>query len=301
MKNEEIMNEVVQEENTTNEVPNENMTRIEEDSFNKRVEEGCIPLVSCTGIRFIVDPLDPANDHLFGPENRMQVISSFTRQEESLNNICRNLMFCGSDKVSAEEFKEYVENETENLKRSLAGFGVDTTIYKELNPNLSTYELAMFMTYDLMSFTKTLNHYLTIMMIGSSWLGGAPGEETSFMPEDVFEPGEVEIPSDDTTKGKYDNNKCYKVLGHIQPNNSVAIIDITEGDTSPDNMLIVHSEEDADFDGVVSVYTIAPDEKTAVNDARVVFEGYIRDMLETDADKAYRVAEEMTASSGLLG
>lgn len=297
--NREFMDQVIQEANATNEVPNNDMERAEE--YNKKIEEGCIPLISCTGVRFLVDPLDPGNNHLFGPENRMQVITSFLKQEESLNNICSNLMLKGSDRISAEEFDDYVEKEIENLKKSLMGFGVDVTIYKDANPNLTTYDLAMFMVYDLMSFTKTLNHYLTIMMMGSEWLGGAPGETSSFMPEDVFEPGEVEIPTEEPKSGKYENNKCYKVLGHIQPNNSVAIIDIAEGDTSPDNMLIVHSEEDADFDGVVSVYTIAPDEKTATHDARVVFEGYVRDMLETDADKAYRVAEEMSASSGLLG
>lgn len=293
--NRELMDKVIQEENTTNEVPTENMKQI--DDFDKRVEAGCIPLVSCTGIRFLVDPLDPSNNHLFGPENRVQVISSFTRQEESLNNICRNLMFCGSDKISSEEFSKYVEEESENLKKSLVGFGVDTTIYKELNPNLSTYELALFMTFDLMSFTKTLNHYLTIMMIGSEWLGGAPGEASSFMPEDVFEPGEVDLP----TEGKYENNKCYKVYGHIQPDNRVEILQVIEGDTDPSDMLIVHDEDHDELEGVISLYTIASSEEIAVRDARIVFDGYVRDISETEADKAYRVAEEMNATSGLLG
>ena len=295
--NRELMDQVIQEESTTNEVPTENMEQI--DDFDKRVEEGCIPLISCTGIKFLVDPLDPGNSHLFGPENRVQVISTFSRQETSLNNICRNLMFKGSDQVPAEKFDAYVEEESENLKKSLMGFGVDTTIYKDFNPSLSKYELALFMVYDLMSFTKTLNHYLTIMMIGSEWLGGAPGEASSFMPEDVFEPGEVDLPTDNT-EGKYEENKCYKVYGHIHSDNTVEILQVIEEDTSPDNMLIVHDEEDDELEGVISLYTINKTEEEAVINAKIVFEGYIRDMLETDADKALRIAEEMTASSGLI-
>ena len=292
--NRELMDQVIQEESTTNEVPTENMEQI--DDFDKRVEEGCIPLISCTGIKFLVDPLDPGNSHLFGPENRVQVISTFTRQETSLNNICRNLMFKGSDQVPAEKFDAYVEEESENLKKSLMGFGVDTTIYKDFNPSLSKYEIALFMVYDLMSFTKTLNHYLTIMMIGSEWLGGAPGEASSFMPEDVFEPGEVDLP----TEGKYEENKCYKVYGHIQSDNTVEILQVIEEDTSPDDMLIVHDEEDDELEGVISLYTINKTEEEAVINAKIVFEGYIRDMLETDADKALRIAEEMSSSSGLI-
>ena len=149
-----------------------------------------------------------------------------------------------------------------------------------------------------MSFTKTLNHYLTIMMIGSSWLGGAPGEESSFMPNDVFAPGEVEIPS---TANKYEGNKCYKVYGHIQSDNSVEILQVIEEDTDPSDMLIVHDEPDDELECVISVHTIAKTEEIAVRDAKIVFEGYIRDMLETETDKAYRVAEEMNAESGLLG
>ena len=292
--NRELMDQVIQEESTTNEVPTENMEQI--DDFDKRVEEGCIPLISCTGIKFLVDPLDPGNSHLFGPENRVQVISTFTRQETSLNNICRNLMFKGSDQVPAEKFDAYVEEESENLKKSLMGFGVDTTIYKDFNPSLSKYEIALFMVYDLMSFTKTLNHYLTIMMIGSEWLGGAPGEASSFMPEDVFEPGEVDLP----TEGKYEENKCYKVYGHIHSDNTVEILQVIEEDTSPDDMLIVHDEEDDELEGVISLYTINKTEEEAVINAKIVFEGYIRDMLETDADKALRIAEEMSSSSGLI-
>lgn len=292
--NRELMDQVIQEESITNEVPTENMEQI--DDFDKRVEEGCIPLISCTGIKFLVDPLDPGNSHLFGPENRVQVISTFSRQETSLNNICRNLMFKGSDQVPAEKFDAYVEEESENLKKSLMGFGVDTTIYKDFNPSLSKYEIALFMVYDLMSFTKTLNHYLTIMMIGSEWLGGAPGEASSFMPEDVFEPGEVDLP----TEGKYEENKCYKVYGHIQSDNTVEILQVIEEDTSPDDMLIVHDEEDDELEGVISLYTINKTEEEAVINAKIVFEGYIRDMLETDADKALRIAEEMSSSSGLI-
>jgi predicted RNase H-like HicB family nuclease len=194
---------------------------------------------------------------------------------------------------------DYVTHLVEQFSQSLTGYGIDPKKYDELNEAMSPYTKAMFMCFDLYAFAKTINHYLVSMaqaqMMATGGLSSILPSKT-FASDDVFAPGEVDLP----TEGKYENNQCYKVYGHIQSDNRVEILQVIEEDTSPDDMLIVHDEEDDELEGVISLYTINRTEEEAVINAKIVFEGYIRDMLETDADRALRIAEEMNSSSGLI-
>ena len=288
----ELFDQVIGEENT-NEIPTNNE---EEETIEDKMHKGCIPLKSCTGAMFFIDPTDPKNAELFAPENLIKHISNFSEQEDALTNIYHNLL-CHSQ-VPMHEFSEYIDGLVPQLEKSLNGFGMTIDMYTEQNPNLSTYEKALYITFDLFSFTKTLNHFLVTMAMATIPAPQVDQPGFGFTNDGVFNDGEVDIPS---TADKYEGNKGYKVYGHIQSDNSVEILQVIEEDTDPSDMLVVHDEPDDELDGVISLYTIASSEESAVLDAKIVFKGYIRDMLETDIDKAYRVAEEMKAESGLLG
>ena len=284
----ELFDQVIGEE--TNEVPMDGST---EDKINA----GCIPIQTCLGSTMYIDPNDPGNADLFAPENFMKHISGFSEMESSLVNVMHNLLRINEFEVK--DRGDYIKHLIEQFSQSLTGYGIDPKKYDELNEALSPYVKAMFMCFDLFAFAKTINHYLVSMaqaqMMATGGLSSILPSE-SFTSDDVFAPGEVDLP----TEGKYEENKCYKVYGRIQPDNRVEILQVIEGDTSPDDMLIVHDEEDDELEGVISLYTINKTEEEAVINAKIVFEGYIRDMLETDADRALRIAEEMNSSSGLI-
>lgn len=284
----ELFDQVIGE--AANEVPMDG-------SAEDKINAGCIPIQTSLGSTLYVDPNDPLNADLFAPENFMKHISGFSEMESSLVNVMHNLLRINEFEVN--ERGKYVRTLIENFSQSLTGYGVDPKKYDEINESMSPYTKAMFMCFDLYAFAKTINHYLVSMAQAQMMVSGGLGSilpKQSFASDDVFAPGEVDLP----TEGKYEENKCYKVYGHIQSNNTVEILQVIEEDTSPDDMLIVHDEEDDELEGVISLYTINKTEEEAVMNAKIVFEGYIRDMLETDADKALRIAEEMSSSSGLI-
>lgn len=265
-------------------------------SMDDKVNNGCIPIHSCTGAIYFVDPHDPGNSDLFAPDNLMKNISGFSEMETSLINVMHNLLRI--NEFPDDEREDYICHLIEQFTQSLNAYGIKPT-YDEINTTMSMYTKAMFMAFDLFSFAKTLNHFL-VSMVQANMLSGVPTEKANgFTDDNVFDDGEVDLPT--STAEKYEGNRCFKVYGHIQSDNSVEILQVIEEDTDPSEMLIVHDEDNDELDCVISVHTIAKTEQEAVRDAKIVFQGYIRDMLETETDKAYRVAEEMNAESGLLG
>lgn len=282
----EILDQVIGEvsEATAPEAePEQNIGKPEEE-----IGPGCIRLDSCTGEGFYIDPKN--NPELFAPENIMTHIANFAQQEQSLINIQNNLL--KHSQTPLPEFQEYLNGLIPQLERALVGYGLTSQIYREIGRNLSDYELALYMIFDLFSFTKTILGYLeSITMVN---LSTTVAPENGFAKNDVFEAGEVELPDGS-------GNKCYKVYGHIQQDNTVTIIQVEESSIDPSDMLIVHDEDGDELDCVISLHTVAKTEEAAARDAKIVFDGYVRDMLETDADRAYRIAEEMQADSGLLG
>ena len=287
----DLLDQVIGEENT-NEIPENEIEQ--EETIEEKLNKGCIPLTSCTGTSFFIDPSN--NPDLFAPENLLKHISSFTEQEDALINIYRNLL-CHSQ-VPMQEFSEYVDHLIPQLEKSLNGFGMTVDMYTKQNPNLSPYEKALYITFDLFSFTKTLNHHLVTMSMADILINTSPAHNmtSGFTNDGIFNTGEVDLP----VENKYGENKCYKVYGHIQSDNTVTIIEVTEEDTDPSDMLIVHDEDGDEYECVVSLYTIAKSDEDAARDAKIVFEGYVRDMLETEADKALRIADEQIATSGLI-
>lgn len=285
----ELFDQVIGETNET-EIPVAEGEMPEEDAIEEKIKQGCIKLDSCTGAGFFIDPAN--NPDLFSPENVLKHITHFAEQEAALINIQHNLL-CHSQ-VPMHEFSEYLDGLIPRLEASLKGYGMSVDLYKEQNANISSYELALYITFDLFSFTKTILHYLESMAIMAIPAAPTAPMTSGFTNDGVFNPGDVELPDGS-------GNKCYKVYGHIQADNSVAIIQVNEDSIDPSDMLIVHDEDGDEMDCVISVHTVAKNEEDAARDAKIVFEGYVRDMLETEADKAYRIAGEMQATSGLLG
>ena len=277
----ELFDQIIGEE-TTNDVPVDG-------SIQERVDAGCIPIHSCTGAIYTIDPFDPGNAELFSGENRLKNISGFSEMETSLINAMRNLLIINEFPV--EERDKYIDMLDKEFMERLTAYGMKPN-YTEINPTLSTLEKVKFMAFDLLSFTKTINHFLVSMSMQSMFT-----LPETFMTEDVF--GKDEVPVPDTNEDALEN-KSYKVYGHIQPDNTVTIINIIEEDADPSEYLIVNDEDDDELDGVISLHTIAKSEADAARDAQIVFNGYIRDMIETTSERELRIADEMSASSGLL-
>lgn len=277
----ELFDQIIGEE-TTNDVPVDG-------SIQERVDAGCIPIHSCTGAIYTIDPFDPGNAELFSGENRLKNISGFSEMETSLINTMRNLLIINEFPV--EERDKYIDMLDKEFMERLTAYGMKPN-YTELNPTLSTLEKVKFMAFDLLSFTKTINHFLVSMSMQSMFT-----LPETFMTEDVF--GKDEVPVPDTNEDAPEN-KSYKVYGHIQPDNNVTIINIIEEDADPSEYLIVNDEDDDELEGVISLYTIAKSEADAAKDAQIVFNGYIRDMIETTSERELRIADEMSAPSGLL-
>lgn len=287
----DLLDQVINETNTTEIPVTEGEETQTEESIQEKIERGCIKLDSCTGAGFFIDPSN--NPDLFAPENVMTHISHFIEQEQALTNIYHNLL-CHSQ-VPMNEFSEYLDHLIPQLEKSLKGFGMNVDMYKDQNDKLSSYELALYISFDLFSFTKTILGYLESIALAyiPQYTPQTPPMESGFTNPGVFNNGEVELPDGS-------GNKCYKVYGHIQKDNSVEIIQVEESSIDPSDLLVVHDEDGDELDCVISVHTINKSEEDAVRDAKIVFQGYIRDMLETDTARAYRLAEEMQAESGLL-
>ena len=277
----ELFDQIIGEE-TTNDVPVDG-------SIQERVDAGCIPIHSCTGAIYTIDPFDPGNAELFSGENRLKNISGFSEMETSLINAMRNLLIINEFPV--EERDKYIDMLDKEFMERLTAYGMKPN-YTEINPTLSTLEKVKFMAFDLLSFTKTINHFLVSMSMQSMFT-----LPETFMTEDVF--GKDEVPVPDANEDALEN-KSYKVYGHIQPDNTVTIINIIEEDADPSEYLIVNDEDDDELDGVISLHTIAKSEADAARDAQIVFNGYIRDMIETTSERELRIADEMSAPSGLL-
>lgn len=260
-------------------------------SMEEKMNDGCIPIHSCTGAVYFIDPKDPGNAELFAPDNMLTNISKFSEMEMSLINVMHNLLRI--NEFPLEEKNNYLDSLIEQFTNSLNGYGIIPK-YEELNDSLTSYTKAMFMAFDLFSFAKTLNHFLVTMSM-ASMMNFIPGADqpTGFTNTGVFDDGEVDLPTGNERKG-------YKVYGHIQEDHSVTIIHIIEDDVDPSELLIVHDEDGDELDNVISVNTVATSEENAVKDAHTVFAGYIRDMYETEAEKKLRIADEMNASSGLI-
>lgn len=281
----ELFDQIIGEENT-NTIPEQKESA---ESIEEKLNDGCIPLKSCTGVVYFIDPNDPQNAELFAPDNLLTHVSNFSQQEDSLINIERNLLMKNS--IPEDEFKEYVTNITGRLEESLKGFGVDVSAYKDMNGTLTDYEYLTFLVFDLFSFTKTLNHFLVSMSMANMMMG-AHSIEGMTDDKGVFEPGEVELPTPEKKE-----NKGYKVYATVTDSGKVDIIQVDEEYSDPSDMYIVHND---DSDGVYYVYTIAESEEDAAKSAKIVFDGFARNMNETDFDKAIRIAEEMNSSSGLI-
>lgn len=277
----ELFDQIIGEE-TTNDVPVDG-------SIQERVDAGCIPVHSCTGAIYTIDPFDPGNAELFSGENRLKNISGFSEMETSIIDAMRNLLIINEFPV--EERDKYIDMLDKEFMERLTAYGMKPN-YTEINPTLSTLEKVKFMAFDLLSFTKTINHFLVSMSMQSMFT-----LPETFMTEDVF--GKDEVPVPDTNEDAPEN-KSYKVYGHIQPDNTVTIINIIEEDADPSEYLIVNDEDDDELDGVISLHTIAKSEADAARDAQIVFNGYIRDMIETTSERELRIADEMSAPSGLL-
>ena len=277
----ELFDQIIGEE-TTNDVPVDG-------SIQERVDAGCIPIHSCTGAIYAIDPFDPGNAELFSGENRLKNISGFSEMETSIIDAMRNLLIINEFPV--EERDKYIDMLDKEFMERLTAYGMKPN-YTEINPNLNTLEKVKFMAFDLLSFTKTINHFLVSMSMQSMFT-----LPETFMTEDVFGKDEVPVPD---TNDDAPENKSYKVYGHIQPDNTVTIINIIEEDADPSEYLIVNDEDDDELDGVISLHTIAKSEADAAKDARIVFNGYIRDMIETTSERELRIADEMSAPSGLL-
>lgn len=277
----ELFDQIIGEE-TTNDVPVDG-------SIQERVDAGCIPIHSCTGAIYTIDPFDPGNAELFSGENRLKNISGFSEMETSIIDAMRNLLIINEFPV--EERDKYIDMLDKEFMERLTAYGMKPN-YTEINPTLSTLEKVKFMAFDLLSFTKTINHFLVSMSMQSMFT-----LPETFMTEDVFGKDEVPVPD---TNDDAPENKSYKVYGHIQPDNTVTIINIIEEDADPSEYLIVNDEDDDELEGVISLYTIAKSEADAAKDAQIVFNGYIRDMIETTSERELRIADEMSAPSGLL-
>ena len=277
----ELFDQIIGEE-TTNDVPVDG-------SIQERVDAGCIPIHSCTGAIYTLDPFDPGNAELFSGENRLKNISGFSEMETSIIDAMRNLLIINEFPV--EERDKYIDMLDKEFMERLTAYGMKPN-YTEINPTLSTLEKVKFMAFDLLSFTKTINHFLVSMSMQSMFT-----LPETFMTEDIFGKDEVPVPD---TNDDAPENKSYKVYGHIQPDNTVTIINIIEEDADPSEYLIVNDEDDDELEGVISLYTIAKSEADAAKDAQIVFNGYIRDMIETTSERELRIADEMSAPSGLL-
>ena len=277
----ELFDQIIGEE-TTNDVPVDG-------SIQERVDAGCIPIHSCTGAIYTMDPFDPGNAELFSGENRLKNISGFSEMETSIIDAMRNLLIINEFPV--EERDKYIDMLDKEFMERLSAYGMKPN-YTEINPTLSTLEKVKFMAFDLLSFTKTINHFLVSMSMQSMFT-----LPETFMTEDVFGKDEVPVPD---TNDDAPENKSYKVYGHIQPDNTVTIINIIEEDADPSEYLIVNDEDDDELERVISLYTIAKSEADATKDAQIVFNGYIRDMIETTSERELRIADEMSAPSGLL-
>ena len=274
----DLFDQIIGEEKT-NEVP-------EDGSIQGKIDAGCIPIHSCTGAIYTIDPFDPGNADLFSGENRLKNISGFSEMESSIVNVMFNLLRI--NEFTEEQKTDYINMLDKEFTERLLGYGMKPN-YDEINPNLEVIDKVKFMAFDLLSFTKTINHFLVSMSMQSMF-----NTPERFMTEDVFGKDEVPVPDDKK------DFKSYKVYGHIQPDNSVVIIDVHEEDTDPSEYLIVNDEDGDELDCVISVYTISKTEEQAVKDAQIVFNGYIRNMTETATERELRLADEMTAPSGLL-
>lgn len=272
----DLLNEVIREEKN---VPMD-------ESMEAKVNEGCIPIHSCTGAVYFIDPKDPGNAALFSSDNIMENISKFSEMEMSLINVMHNLLII--NEFPEDEKSKYISSLIEQFTQSLNGYGIKPT-YDELNKTLDVYTKAMFMAFDLFAFAKTINHFLVSMVQANMMLGGLQHNDSPYTTD-----LDVDLPDGN------DSTKCYKVYGHIEKDNSVAIIQVTEEDTDPSEFLIVQDEHDDELDGVISLYTLSTSEEQAAIDAQIVFDGYVRNLTETEAERAIRIADEMSAPSGLL-